>query len=405
MRYPLALFCVVALAACSRSAGSPLPAVQPNGGLGPDSHPGAAGYNVVYSFNGPTGAIPSGGLIAVKGLLYGVTLGGGAKGLGTVFQTTSGGTEKVLYSFRGSKDAIGPNGLTLFGGVLYGTSTNGGNVVKGLDDGTVFSVTFGGTERVLHAFRSGPTSDDGKSPYAPLTLLNGVLYGSTLNGGKDYGGTVFSVTSAGAVRTIFNFRAPSKFRGPSTTGSGPNGPMAVVNGKLYGATSGGGAKGCGAVFSLTPAGVERVIYSFQCGKDGNLPLGGLVAFNGVLYGTTDEGGTGRDPLGSGTVFSLATSGKKRTLALLDESNSGYSPRSALVVLKGTIYGTAAGGGTSGGGTLFSVAPSGNLSVLHSFGAASDGSSPSGLGTLGNTLYGETARGGAKKKGTIFSVSP
>jgi hypothetical protein len=51
---------------------------------------------------------------------------------------------------------------------------------------------------------------------------------------------------------------------------------------------------CGTIFTITTAGVEKVIYSFKGGsKDGWTPFSSLVRdFSGNLYGTTHHGGSG-----------------------------------------------------------------------------------------------------------------
>ncbi|MGA8099568.1 MAG: choice-of-anchor tandem repeat GloVer-containing protein, partial [Candidatus Cybelea sp.] len=60
--------------------------------------------------------------------------------------------------------------------------------------GTIFKLCPSGSESVLHSF--GP-SPDGVRPWAPLTDVNGVLYGTTAGGGQSqsYGdGTVFRIS-------------------------------------------------------------------------------------------------------------------------------------------------------------------------------------------------------------------
>ncbi len=70
-------------------------------------------------------------------------------------------------------------------------------------------------------------------------------------------------------------------------------------GNLYGTANGGGAKGAGAAFEVTPKGVETVLYSFAGGSDGSFPEGGVITDKaGNLYGTTSSGGTSND----GAVF-------------------------------------------------------------------------------------------------------
>ena len=59
------------------------------------------------------------------------------------------------------------------------------------DNGTVFSITLGGKEKVLHSFGNGT---DGKQPFAGLIDVNGTLYGTTAGGGTYGYGTVFALT-------------------------------------------------------------------------------------------------------------------------------------------------------------------------------------------------------------------
>ncbi len=167
-------------------------------------------YKVVYSFSrGSDGANPYAAVIYVGGTLYGTTDAGGSHSYGTVFSVTPGGTEKVLYSFGGGADGKYPQaGLVDVGGTLYGTTTLGGAYTCTLScgiGGTVFSVTRGGTEKVLHNF-SGYS--DGSTPHAGLINVKGTLYGTTEGGGTPicYSGsnpgcgTVFSITTAGTER-------------------------------------------------------------------------------------------------------------------------------------------------------------------------------------------------------------
>jgi uncharacterized repeat protein (TIGR03803 family) len=75
----------------------------------------------------------------------------------------------------------------------------------------------------------------------------------------------------------------------------------ATDGMLYGTTSEGGANGDGTVFSITPSGKLTTLHSF-IGTDGAGPDGGLVQdTNGTLYGTTASGGAHND----GTIFSLS----------------------------------------------------------------------------------------------------
>jgi len=80
------------------------------------------------------------------------------------------------------------------------------------------------------------------------------------------------------------------------------------DGNFYGTTPAGGAHNAGAMFQLTPAGVETVVYSFGASTgDGTSPYATLMTgFDGNLYGTTQSGGaytTGSG--GGGTIFEIA----------------------------------------------------------------------------------------------------
>jgi uncharacterized repeat protein (TIGR03803 family) len=108
---------------------------------------------VVYSFarNGSDGAIPFAGLIDIGGTLYGTTYVGGTgtkcsgRGCGTVFSLTAEGAETVLHSFGGSDGAYVYGGLLNVKGRLYGTTLGGGAGACAIGDvigcGVVFSLT------------------------------------------------------------------------------------------------------------------------------------------------------------------------------------------------------------------------------------------------------------------------
>ena len=119
---------------------------------------------------------------------------------GTVFSITTSGAEKVLYTFCGGYDGAFPYaGLIDVKGTLYGTTYEGGyvcNLYYYGACGTAFSVTLGGTEKVVHAFHGRP---DGSLPLAGLINVNGTLYGTTHSGGEeccrdDSCGTAFTLT-------------------------------------------------------------------------------------------------------------------------------------------------------------------------------------------------------------------
>ncbi|HEX3671099.1 MAG TPA: choice-of-anchor tandem repeat GloVer-containing protein, partial [Candidatus Cybelea sp.] len=306
--------------------------------------------------------------------------------------TGSSGGYQILHSFGGTGDGFGPRaGLAVLGGVLYGTTFYGGT--HGYRGGAAFSITTGGTESVLYDFGLG---SDASRPWAGLTSLNGVLYGTTYGGGTHgyAAGTIFSLTTAGAETVLHNF-------GSSGDGVNPiGGQLVALNGVLYGTTANGGANGLGIVFSITTSGTESVLHTFGGTGDGAHPFGGLVAVNGVLYGTTAAGGTN----GDGTIFSITTGGSEAVLHNFGSSGDGVNPET-LSVLNGALYGTTGQGGAYGKGTVFSTTTSGNESVLYSFGGSGgDGITPGEIRPFGGLFYGTTNTGGAFNDGTVFSIT-
>lgn len=383
----------------------------------------AAGFKMLYAFRGtPDGAKPLAGLVALNGTLYGTTLNGSSNycssscggnlcylGCGTVFSVDASGTERVVYNFKGNfgsaHDGSWPfDGLTVLNGKLYGTTSSAG----ANSDGTVFTVSTGGTESVVYSFAGG---DDGQGPEAALTADSAdKLYGTTVyGGGSGCGGagcgTVFSVTTAGKESVIYRFQG-------GTDGERAYASVTVLGRKLYGATleggSGCGSTGCGTIFELSKRGKKRVLHTFSGASDGTYP-NGLIAVNGVLYGTTEGGGTRN----SGTFFSITPAGTLTTLYNFQDIPDGNLPGANLIYSGGRFYGTTVGGGTAGDGTVFKVTKTGTEKVLYSFTGGSDGSDPQGPVYLFNDkLYSTTTAGGVTGAGcastgcgTIFKLRP
>jgi uncharacterized repeat protein (TIGR03803 family) len=212
--------------------------------------PNTGAVTVVYAFcsqqNCTDGAYPL-QLTDVKGTLYGMTQEGGAFNAGTVFSLDPDtGTETVLYSFCSQENCTDgsypSSGLIDIRGTLYGTTGEGGQN----SGGTVFSLNLDtNAETVLQAF-----NQDGRGGWYPagLTSVKGALFGITYYGGNRHCdcGTVFELhPNTGAERVIHTF-------GKEGDGQYPNAPLIDVNGTLYGTTGEGGRYGGGTVFSITP---------------------------------------------------------------------------------------------------------------------------------------------------------
>ena len=156
----------------------------------------------LHSFLPAEGTFPTGALVQdLDGNFYGTTESDGASGVGTVFRMSPSGSVTRLYSFMGNADGSGPQAALTRGrdGALYGTTFFGGDQ----DNGTVFRITTTGDLTILYRFTGG---DDGSSPQAPLAPAgDGNFYGTTTSGGSNSNGTIFMVTPAGALTTLYSF--------------------------------------------------------------------------------------------------------------------------------------------------------------------------------------------------------
>jgi uncharacterized repeat protein (TIGR03803 family) len=362
-------------------------------------------FSTVYSFTGGAdGGHPFRGLVLdEQGNFYGVTVAGGSsahghigRGFGVIFELTPGASETVLYNFLGKKTGDGayPE-VALFrdaNGNLFGTTVKGGNSNKG----TVFELTTGGKESVLHSFGEKP---DGRFPSNVIQDASGNLIGATGVGGAYGKGMVFAVGSDGTETLLHTF---TKMEG----GDAGGGLTMDAQGNLYGTTMGGGPNKYGTVFMLAPNGTLTVLYSFLAKPDGHSPIGSMVRdAQGNLYGATLDGGA----YGFGTVFQVTPSGVETVLHSFSGSGDGYFPFDGLVRdAQGNLYGTTSGSGCTGDscyGSVFKVTPSGVETILHTFNGV-DGFNPFGLvlDSAGN-LFGTTYGGGTFGYGTVFKVTP
>src|SRR5262249_40213075 len=162
-------------------------------------------FTTVYSFWGPDGGNPYGGVIQARtGKFYGTTQVGGANSVGTVFVLDSSGATTTLHSFSGLDGSYPFSGLLQASdGTFYGMTGFGG--AYGL--GTVFHLDPSGALTTLHSF----SGSDGKYPYsALLESREGDFYGLTDDGGANPrgGGTIFRINSSGTLTTVYSFSGP-----------------------------------------------------------------------------------------------------------------------------------------------------------------------------------------------------
>ncbi len=375
------------------------------------------GYQVLHSFAGQTandGDQPFAALVSDGTRLYGTTIYGGYFDYGTLFSIRPDGSDyTVLYHFGGEADPVsGPTGALVSDGTrLYGTTVYGGSNYYG----TVFSLESDGTGYTeLHSFTA--YTGDGLRPVGGVAGDGTMLYGTTMQGGDFlFGGTVFSLEpNVSGATVIHSF--------PSSTADGfmPYAAPILDNGMLYGTTFQGPIPGgtpippganSGVLYSLQTDGDSyNILHTFglQTG-DGEIPLGGLLSDGSRLYGTTAYGGEAY----YGTVFSLNSDGSDYSIlhsfALF--TGDGMSPGAGLVSDGTRLYGTTTYGGAGYfyyGGTLFALNKDGSdYTILHDFSLQTDlgyGLFFSGLLLLDNTIYGMANYGGDYDYGVIFSYT-
>lgn len=346
-------------------------------------------YQVLYNFGSNagdpfqptyTGAIAQGR----DGNVYTTVQGGGAGSCGAVVKVTPGGSLTVIHNFNTNPldGCIPQGGLTLgTDGNFYGTTSQGGNPCC---QGSVYKVTPNGTVTLLYSFTGG---NDGAYPYAPpIQGTDGNWYGTTSSGGMSGQGTIYKMTPAGALTTIYQFDG-------GIHGGQPRAPLVQgSDGNFYGTTIYGGAIGYGEIFKITSTGALTVLYSFD-NTHGGYPVSPLIqGTDGNFYGTAQDYGS----LGGGVAFKVSSSGSFTVLHNMNGTTDGEVPTAGLVQASdGNLYGVN-GSIISGGnsGTFFTVTTKGAFSVVHSFdgttGAAPD---VTPLQHTNGTFFGDTYEGG------------
>ena len=307
-------------------------------------------FNNIVFFGGQTlankGSTPLGSMIkASDGFFYGTTQygGTGTVNFGTIYKiapSTGALTTVIEFSNNGANNrGASPNAQLVDGGdgYLYGTTFAGGPQ----DFGTVFKLRVSnGSLTTLATFTNASSPNPGKWPIGAMLLASdGLLYGTTVNGGAFNAGVIYRVNpTSGAVTTIVEFNDNTGV----AQGAYPVGALVQGNdGYLYGATQNGGPLpgDNGTIYRLTVGGVltPRLIdFTGQTGAaKGQGPYSGLLkAADGRIYGTTQFGGAGN----KGTVFRLTIS---TTTAPAVVTGAASPIAGTTATLNGTVHPQAA----------------------------------------------------------------
>ncbi|MFZ1129488.1 MAG: choice-of-anchor tandem repeat GloVer-containing protein [Terriglobales bacterium] len=226
---------------------------------------------------------------------------------------------------------------------------------------------------------------------APLQFANGIIYGVTLLGGqgKNAGGTVWQVSTAGQTSVVHTFKpgAPGKF---------PNGRNPVINfvegadHNLYGFTQYGGSTNRGVMYKLLPNGGFQVLHDFCTGTCEDIPGPVIVGQDGNFYGAQSSGAA---------IFRMTPSGTYSVVLALNPVTQGAAA-SLIQGKDGNFYGTGALGSSTEcdqQGIVFKMTPTGTYSILHTFGTAEFPSAALIQASDGN-FYGAVSS-------TIFRLTP
>jgi uncharacterized repeat protein (TIGR03803 family) len=216
---------------------------------------------------------------------------------GSIVRISTNGTFALVHQFQ-SGEAAGLHPLDLVlgpDGNIYGDSYDGG--VGG--GGTIFRLSIAtGEVGPIHSFsfQLGASSALTQGP-------DGKLYGVVKSGGAQGAGYIFRVSALGVVEKVVDFGG--------NNGVSPVGKLLLASdGNFYGTTDGSGANfgsvNSGTIFQLTPAGVLTTLFSFDSsGAQGRLPRTRLTEGpDGKLYGIAQFGGAAD----LGTVFRISKTG-------------------------------------------------------------------------------------------------
>lgn len=321
-------------------------------------------------------------------------------------------TFAVLHTFTSENgDGATPYSGLIFDaeGNLYGTTKYGGFG----DSGTVFELTPSGSEMELY-----PRTLCGNGLVGGLLRIKKNVYGTTYAGGSCFGqddgsGSVFELVYSAKKKSYMGTTLFGFYGGLfGSEGERPEGTLiADEEGNVYGTTAYGGSTGYGLVYEITPGGTEIVLYTFCPDErdgcpDGGQPYGNLVRDGqGNLYGTTYYGGA----YGLGTVFEVTPSGEETVLHSFGGGQDGGHPAAGLIRdVQGNFFGTTQS-------TVFEITPSGQETVLYTF--CSQPNCTDGIGSSAplirdskGDLYGTTAFGGTgtgceygSSCGTVFEL--
>jgi uncharacterized repeat protein (TIGR03803 family) len=320
-------------------------------------------------------------------------------------------TYSLIHSFNGADGASPYAGVSLNNGVLYGSTFGGGNT----DCGTLYQLAPAGSNWAftsIYLFQGGQFETDGCAPQGrPVFGPDGHLYATASVGGQFGSGLVFRLTPPIAVCKVANcfWKQDALHQYPAFAGDGRglNHEDLVwdARGNIYGMTGSGGSAGMGTVFEMMNTGNNWT----------EAPIYSFTSFNnaepqnGVVFDSSGNifGVT------NASIFELSyvpgAGWQETTIHEFDPGNDGGTSYGALIIDDaGNLYGTTSTGGPGGAGTVFELFRSGNawnFEVIYSF-SGTPGTGPFSTLSMDSAgnLYGTTYLQGANGAGNVFKLS-
>lgn len=397
-------------------------------------------YTKLFDFDATSGTNPEGTLVeGSNGVLYGTTRYGGQSGFGTFFKFTLATSNfAVIVNFQSNQGTNPINSLIkIDNSTIIGSTPNGGLNDRGvifkydfvLDDfqivyhlgihpnlyGSISSLAFDGVNKVygtsspadtlvpsklfcynlssdtvtiLHTFN--PLTD-GHQPIGGVTILNGKLYGFNSMGGANYHGAFYKYDISGDLFSVIEYSGvgSQSFKRNRTT------PFVASNNMIYLMGSSGSifmtsVPVVGGVTKYDPiANSFGKVIDFNNSVTGSVPTGTLYqTSNGKLFGSAKYGGTNS----SGTLFEIDRFNWDLQTVVNAPSIAGANFIGNLIEEQGKLY------TVSSSGSIVVIDPL--IPQISATGTV--GNSPNnGLTKAGSSAYGVTSVGGNNSLGTIY----
>ncbi len=420
---------------------------------------------------------------AANGKLYGATSRGGLFSRGTLYEySISSDTIVKKYDFNYFQTLTAPVGDFIEDtiGSLIGVHSNGVFTYNYLNDSLIENTNFitinggnaqagliktsnsqyfgalntinGSTHGGIFEFRKDSNNllvrtrfnynKVGGQPAAKLCQAdNGLLYGTTIQGGEFGGGTVFEYNPfKNTIRKIadlyFEVQAEliqasnRKLYGTGSSGRGLifeidldtdsfsiayvfntsqlNSPIGKLteasNGKLYGVAASYLSGGVGGIYEYDIISDTIIDHHLFITSFPSYYSVGLVESNGKLYGANHTGGAN----GSGTIFEFDFLTNTYSDKHHFDSNLRLANGNLLEVSNGVFLGITRSGGTFNRGVIYEYNLTTNsFTTKSSFNSTTTGLNPvEGLikGVNNNTYYGLSSRGGANDFGVMYEFN-